>query len=1573
MASPRARAASTELAFGRYEHRAELGLGGSGRVVEVVDHADGGALRALKIVLPEHAERLAWELEVLAGASHPSLARVHELLRVETALGPPFRLARGAFVLVEDRAPGVPSGPIFAGLEPGERGPLVRALAAQIAGALDALHARGLAHGDVKPSNVVASLEDEPRATLVDLGLAVPFGRRATGGTPRFLAPEALLGERSPATDLYALGATMHEWLVPEASEPSRSDATPTLARRRAELPLWVDADLAELVRACLAERVADRPRAVADVLRALGATDRLALLGAPSAAERARRATVLPVVGRAREIERLARALVEGMHATAAGRAPLVGVRGPRGSGRTRVVEEAMRAVQAELARDPSMSQAVPSLVRFREGMEVPAGPVVVLAEEGQAAALALHRAAALSGARVAVVVESDAEVPGASVDLALPPLGAVPFAELVHALVGATDRAVVEAYRREAVGQPGVLVRRVAELWRRGVDPRDGPPSAPDAGTSSDLGPALPLARAAALVGGAIDAASARRIAGAELARAEALLVDRGLAEHDADGRLALTPALADTLAGEIPSSERRGLAARLVDVLPRGAARALARAALGPPSEARADVLAAATALRDEGAPEQAAGLLARARRFGDDEALALAEGDAWLAAGRIDEALRALEGASAGRALWLRAEALRRAGRWDEARAALEGAASSEPALVRASQARIALATGGALPSLDDVAPPRDPTGAALVDETRALLAHTRGDARGAIEITTRARRGIEEARGLAAFERARALARLDAVEASARAASGDAEGAHAAFERSASLAAAAGERHATAAFLVNLGIGRLELGALGPAIEALERGAERLVLLGRDRDAARALYNVANAALLAGDRAHARHAAEGALREARRVADEEAASLAEVVLADVDVGEGRPRAAERRLEALLARSPSVLAAARLASARALALDVAGAEAALARVESESESESAPAPQRIEVALAQTRIALARGEVSAARTAVERARALLGARGPFELRLRWLAADVDVAEAEGDAGRTEAALRAQRSALDAALASLPIERQAQFRALHARALAAGPLPEIERARAPERLPVAAHARALVEELRASTIATRLVASARALASAEHAALVVREPSGALVTRAAYGPAGPLDPTLARVSTSIVARCLDRRALVSSIDAGADVALEGGASIHTLAVRSVIALPIAMPERDAVLYVDDRLRPSAFGPEVEAALEELAGFAAVALAHAARARRERRAQGLAARRERALRASLEEKTRDLALVAAEHPEQVAVVAESAPMRRVLMLAARVAASEVPVLLTGESGTGKEVLARFVHRASARAGAPFVAESCGAIPLPLLESTLFGHVRGAFSGASARRRGLFELAEGGTLFLDEVGEMPLEMQAKLLRVLSAREIRPVGSERARPIDVRVIAATHRDLRAEVARGTFREDLFYRLAVVEIPLPPLRERREDVEPLVREMVRSERGEGVEIEPAALEALLAYPWPGNVRELENEVRRALALDGHALRLESLSTHLRGERGKGEAELDLDLKRATDRLERELVTRALGRAGHNVTQAARLLGLSRFGLQKMMARHAARGRAPRQSK
>jgi Nif-specific regulatory protein len=307
-------------------------------------------------------------------------------------------------------------------------------------------------------------------------------------------------------------------------------------------------------------------------------------------------------------------------------------------------------------------------------------------------------------------------------------------------------------------------------------------------------------------------------------------------------------------------------------------------------------------------------------------------------------------------------------------------------------------------------------------------------------------------------------------------------------------------------------------------------------------------------------------------------------------------------------------------------------------------------------------------------------------------------------------------------------------------------------------------------------------------------------------------------------------------------------------------------------------------------------------------------------------------------------------------------------AIVGDSAPMRAVFELVLHASQSRATVLISGETGTGKELIARAIHDEGPRRGASFVAVNCAAFPDTLLESELFGHVRGAFTGADRDRKGLFEVADGGTLFLDEIGETSRPFQAKLLRVLQERELRPVGGTRSRRMDVRVIAATNRDLRAGAAAG-FREDLYYRLAVFPIHAPPLRERTDDVLPLALHFLAHhgarEDVAGVSLSDEAGNLLCAHSWPGNVRELENEIQRALALSepGATLGPEQFSENLFGDVDATDAHVvpGETLRETMDRIEARLVRRALDQNDGRRTRTARKLGLTREGLYKKMKR------------
>jgi DNA-binding NtrC family response regulator len=307
--------------------------------------------------------------------------------------------------------------------------------------------------------------------------------------------------------------------------------------------------------------------------------------------------------------------------------------------------------------------------------------------------------------------------------------------------------------------------------------------------------------------------------------------------------------------------------------------------------------------------------------------------------------------------------------------------------------------------------------------------------------------------------------------------------------------------------------------------------------------------------------------------------------------------------------------------------------------------------------------------------------------------------------------------------------------------------------------------------------------------------------------------------------------------------------------------------------------------------------------------------------------------------------------------------------LIGSSRGMRSVFTILEKTAPSSATLLVVGETGTGKELVAQAVHAASPRASGPLVVVDCGAIPHNLIESELFGHKRGAFTDANADRSGAFETANGGTLFLDEVGELPVDLQPKLLRAVESRSIQRLGESERRPIDVRLIAATHRDLAAMVASGTFRQDLFFRLAVVTIQIPPLRERGDDILDLARHiLVQLGHADAIELEGQVKDALLAYSWPGNVRELRNAIERAVYLGAeHAIPMVSGGhAPAREQASPAEDAPDLPFKEAKERLvlafEHAYVKRLMDKHGGNISAAARDAGIDRNYLYRLLEKH-----------
>jgi transcriptional regulator with GAF, ATPase, and Fis domain len=461
-------------------------------------------------------------------------------------------------------------------------------------------------------------------------------------------------------------------------------------------------------------------------------------------------------------------------------------------------------------------------------------------------------------------------------------------------------------------------------------------------------------------------------------------------------------------------------------------------------------------------------------------------------------------------------------------------------------------------------------------------------------------------------------------------------------------------------------------------------------------------------------------------------------------------------------------------------------------------------------------------------------------------------------------------------------------------------------------------------------------------------------------DHAALLVFERDGqtaVLHATTADGLAAPVRLADGRIDPSWRLQAWETQ-VETDLEAGS-----GATAVDGRGIRS--ALRVAIRDQDAMVAVlaFGGRQPGTFAEPHALAARRVASYVALALTYERLAEERARAAALRERERR-----LEERVTQLAAEVDALGGHRRMVGDSAAWKQVLTHATQVAATDTTCLLLGESGTGKEVVARFLHRASARSGGPFVAINCAALPEPLLESELFGFERGAFTGALQAKPGQLELAAGGVLFLDEVGEMSPSVQAKFLRVLQEREFQRLGGTRLLKANVRIVAATNRNLRAAVERGAFREDLYYRLDVFAIRLPPLRERREDIPPLcdalLRQIAVSFSRPPAGIAREALDALLGYDWPGNVRELRNVLERAAILcAGGLIAAEHLAfaspdLHGRPAPAAGVAQGATRLKV----IEKATIERALADAQHNKSLAAKRLGLTRKQLYVRLRQH-----------
>jgi transcriptional regulator with GAF, ATPase, and Fis domain len=516
----------------------------------------------------------------------------------------------------------------------------------------------------------------------------------------------------------------------------------------------------------------------------------------------------------------------------------------------------------------------------------------------------------------------------------------------------------------------------------------------------------------------------------------------------------------------------------------------------------------------------------------------------------------------------------------------------------------------------------------------------------------------------------------------------------------------------------------------------------------------------------------------------------------------------------------------------------------------------------------------------------------------------------------------------------------------------------------------------------------ARALNSELDPAKLFDMIVDHAIDIVKAERGFLLLRGADGSFDFAASRNFAGDsVAGSELEISRSLANRAIADGEAICAVNCAEDERFRDVQSISILGLRSVLCIP--MRDRDAVIgaiYLDNRLARRAFGNEDMRMLEALADHAAVAVRNArlfAAAEVTRKELEESRRRVEALNERLEvivrgqgmelEQLRD-AFRARESLgtkyDYHEIIGKSPAVLMMLKLLDRVVDSEVPVHIYGESGTGKELVARAIHVHGPRSKNAFVSENCAALTETLLESELFGYVKGAFTGAEKDKKGLFELAHKGTLFLDEVGDMSAGMQRKLLRVLQEGEVRPVGGVTPIRVDVRILSASNRDLSSMVEEGTFREDLFYRLRVLHIRMPPLRERKEDIALLASHFLDREAkrmgGKPRRLAPGVLDMLCAYDWPGNVRELENEVLRMVALSGEVVETDVLSEQIRGHVPKGlpvgSPDEVRDLNVLIETVEVNEIRKALRLAENNKTRAADLLRISRFALQRKLEKY-----------
>jgi serine/threonine-protein kinase PknK len=1575
--------AAGDLLQGRYRIGAPLGQGGMGSVFSVREEPEGTELVAklLRLDAPELLESFRGEFALLSRISHSRLLRVVDF-GTERLRGEPH------CYYVAERVDGVTLG------ERARRGgsELLRPVIDAVTG-LQALHDAGIRHGDFTPENVL--VDARGAGTLIDLGCARPFGvTEQLAGTPGFLAPELLEGRPGDArSDLFAVGCTLRALFETSGRAPAASVAKLVERLTRAD-PGGRPADCREVL-----EALGQKPRSVLRSYvpaRLLGRESETArfeawldtFAGGQSGA-RVLAISAAPGMG----LSRLMRELI------GRGQLRVSVLRARPACPPSRLLASAL-GVSEPVSTQRALLAAIGMLTERSEPLLLAVEDLERFDVEEREVVLALARSLADRG-NLALLVSGQSPPAGVGVESVV--CGPLPAAA-VEAWAGAL---LTERRLRELARQAGGIPRKIEQALREQLGAAPAPSSLGTTSATASLAALAPAPREAlALLATQTEPCSIGMLglAWEDLAPlAELLLVERDGEELSLPGHV--RGAIAE---GALSAAELRRAHASAADWFAllqgpaSGAALRTARVAyhlVHAAQPARAEALVEAELPRLRQGPRKVAALLAPLVVASRKPELLLSLADLLLALGQPRAAVQAASRAARlgkrrelrRRAAIVVSDALVRLGRparaelllgriWAAADETTPGAVAAE-VLQRLARARLSRGDYSGARATAQQAIELGALGTVL-----GLARETLGVAWAYLGELTRAEQELHAALALLGDQaEPRARSRIQSHRAMVAFRAGRTEPALADYAGALSLAEEHDLDDLIAIGLLNLGTAEQQAGLWGSALAHYERGVVFARGIGRTSTELTLEYNLANLFAEVG----AFERAEAAL--SRLHAKAQAAKLSHfapgiaLVRAEMLLARAQPDAAERELLAaeteLLERAqPRELFEVRLRRVDVELLRDKPQEAerklkALAR----SQGEVAAEDLNLSLEQVRARVDVALGRASALeRLASARSRAQHEGLLPLEAAL-----ETELSNAAQRLGRLDdARARTERARRlwDRIGSELPSSLTSLF----------------------WRHPKRAH---LVEQSRPFTVTSgggqeaeayrRLLSLNRRLNSslslervleyAVQAALDLTEAERGFLILSGAGP-GASEPRIAVArstepslpegegpSQSIVRRTLEREEAILTTDAQGDPRFAGQGSVHALRLKSVLSVPVLSPSGAlGVLYVDCRVQRGRFS---EAERELLLAFAdqlAIAIGNARLHQRLEQKTSELAQQKQAVEQLSRGQAREIEKLKREVQTQrqnlelrydySQIIGRGPAMRSVLERLDRVIDSEASVLVLGESGTGKELVARAIHWNGPRKQGPFLAVNCAALPEPLLESELFGHVRGAFTGADRDKQGLLQAAAGGTLFLDELGELSLAIQAKLLRALQEREVRPLGAEKSVRLDMRLIAATHRDLQAAMSQGTFREDLYYRIAVVSVALPPLRERPEDLavlsERILERLAREAGKKPPELGQDALRRLAAHPFPGNVRELENVLTRAFVLaSGAKIRAEDLDLGQRrapAPRARSRRDFEAD--------EKERILSALRAARWNVSVVARSLGIPRNTFYRKLARY-----------